>query len=87
MLADNAVALLAPVVLIPIFTLIGGLDKYDWQSMMDIRKGDDHDLAEDAGVDLEETVGGHEETEVEFQQEQTMLRRALKISASTTIFV
>lgn len=87
MLAGNVVALLAPLVLIPIFTLIGGPDKYDWKSMMDIRKGDDHDLAEDAGVDLEETVGGHLETEDEFQQEQAMLRRALKISASTTIFM
>jgi urea-proton symporter len=87
MLAGNVVALLAPVILIPLFTLIGGPDKYDWSSMMDIRKGDDHDLAEDAGVDLEEVVGGHEETQAEFEQEQSMLRRALKISVSMTIFM
>jgi urea-proton symporter len=85
MLAGNVVALLAPVVLVPIFSLIGGLDKYDWQTMMDIRKGDDHDLAQDAGLDLEEVVGGHEETQAEFEQEQSMLKRALKISVTTTI--
>ena len=55
--------------------------------MMEIRKGDDHDLAEDAGLDLEEVAGGHEETQAEFEQEQSMLRRALKISVGTTIFM
>jgi SSS family transporter len=87
MLAGNVVALLAPVVLIPIFTLIFGIDKYDWSSMMEIRKGDDHDLAEDAGLDLEEVAGGHEESAAEFEQEQSLLKRALKISVGTTIFM
>jgi len=76
-----------PIVLIPIFCLVGGLDKYDWETMMDIRKGDDHDLAADAGLDLEEVVGGHEETQAEFEQEQALLRRALKISVSATVFM
>jgi urea-proton symporter len=85
MLAGNVVALLAPVVLVPIFTLIFGVDKYDWKSMMDIRKGDDHDLAADAGLDLEEIPGGHEETQMEFEQEQALLQRAFKISVTTTV--
>lgn len=60
-------------------------DKYDWQSMMDIRKGDDHDLADSAGVDLETVPGGHEETAMEFEEEQRKLVRAGKISKTMTI--
>lgn len=87
MLAGNVVALLVPLVLIPIFTLIFGLDKYDWQSMGAIRKADDHDVANQAGVDLEEVPGGHVETAAEFEAEQKLLRKALKISVSTTVFM
>ncbi|KAL9948702.1 hypothetical protein D7B24_000661 [Verticillium nonalfalfae] len=87
MLVGNVVALLSPLVLIPIFTLIFGVDKYDWQSMMEIRKGDDHDLANAAGVDLEETPGGHQETSEEFEREQAMLRRAFKISVTATVIM
>jgi urea-proton symporter len=87
MLAGNVVALLVPLVLIPLFTLIFGLDKYDWASMAAIRKADDHDVAEDAGVDLEDVPGGHEESAAEFAEEQRLLRKALKISVSTTVFM
>jgi hypothetical protein len=85
MLAGNVAALLSPVVLVPIFTLIFGVDKYDWKSMMDIRKGDDHDLADAAGLDLEEIPGGHNETGVEFEEEQKKLERAGKISKTATV--
>ncbi|XDG07372.1 hypothetical protein ABKA04_006987 [Annulohypoxylon sp. FPYF3050] len=85
MLAGNVVALLSPLALIPIFTLVFGMDNYDWKSMMAIRRGDDHDLATTAGVDLEETVGGHEETANEFADEQAKLMRASKISKWTTV--
>lgn len=85
MLAGNVAALLSPVVFIPILTLIFGMDHYDWKSMLAIRKGDDHDVAGDAGVDLEETVGGHEETAAEFEEEQRKLERAGKISKIMTV--
>ncbi|KAI8627791.1 Na+/solute symporter [Xylariaceae sp. FL1651] len=85
MLAGNVVALLSPAVLIPIFTLIFGLDDYDWKSMMQIRRGDDRDLANVAGVDLEQTAGGHVETAHEFENEQSKLMRASKISKWTTV--
>ncbi|KAI0119759.1 Na+/solute symporter [Daldinia grandis] len=84
MLAGNVVALLSPLVLIPIFTLIFGLDNYDWKSMMAIRRGDDHELATTAGVDLEQTVAGHVETTNELVEEQAKLTRASKISKWTT---
>ncbi|KAK3695696.1 Sodium:solute symporter family-domain-containing protein [Podospora appendiculata] len=85
MLAGNVAALLSPLVFIPIFTLIFGVDKYDWKSMMDIRKGDDHDVAADAGVDLDQVPGGHDETVAEFEDEQIKLTRASKISKTMTV--
>ncbi len=55
--------------------------------MMDIRKGDDHDLADAAGLDLESIPGGHDETVVEFEEEQRKLKRAGKISKTMTIIM
>ncbi|KAK1963650.1 sodium symporter family protein [Colletotrichum sublineola] len=86
MLAGNVIALLSPLVLIPIFTLAFGIDKYDWKSMMAIRRGDDHDLASAAGLDLEE-VTGYRESQADFEREQAMLSRAFKISVSMTVFM
>ncbi|KAH6623985.1 Sodium:solute symporter family-domain-containing protein [Chaetomium sp. MPI-SDFR-AT-0129] len=85
MLAGNVAALLSPVVLVAVFTLIFGVDKYDWKSMMEIRRGDDHDLADAAGMDLEDIPGGHNETTVEFDEEQRKLSRAGKISKTATV--
>jgi len=85
MLAGNVAALLSPVVFVPVFTLIFGIDKYDWKSMLDIRKGDDHDVAQEAGMDLEQVVGGHEETTAEFEDEQRKLERASKIAKTMTV--
>jgi hypothetical protein len=53
--------------------------------MMHIRRGDDHDIASNAGVDLENVVGGHVETDAEFEAEQIKLTRASKISKWTTV--
>ncbi|KZL83611.1 sodium symporter family protein [Colletotrichum incanum] len=86
MLAGNVIALLSPLVLIPVFTLAFGIDKYDWKSMMAIRRGDDHELASAAGLDLEE-IPGHHESHAEFEREQAMLSRAFKISVSMTAFM
>ncbi|KAL8407513.1 hypothetical protein RB594_006365 [Gaeumannomyces avenae] len=85
MLAGNVVALLSPAVLVPIFTLIFGRDRYDWQSMMAIRRADDHDVTDAAGVDIETVPGGHVETTDEFEEEQRKLVRAGKISKTMTI--
>lgn len=85
MLAGNVAALLSPIVLVALFTLIFGIDKYDWKSMMDIRRGDDHDLADAAGLDLEEIPGSSSNAPATFEQEQKGLERASKISKSTTV--
>ncbi|GKT52871.1 urea active transporter [Colletotrichum tofieldiae] len=55
MLAGNLTSLLSPVLFIPLLTFIPPFkpQKYDWQSMLNIRQGDDHDLADGADVDVE----------------------------------
>ncbi|KAI5867399.1 Na+/solute symporter [Durotheca rogersii] len=88
MLAGNVVALLSPLVLIPIFTLIFGLDKYDWKSMMDIRRGDDRDLTATAGLDPEQQAAAAgvspAATARERDEEQAKLARASRVSKWTT---
>ncbi|KZL64257.1 sodium symporter family protein [Colletotrichum incanum] len=55
MLAGNLTSLLSPVLFIPLLTFIPPFrpQKYDWQSMLNIRQGDDHDLADGTNVDIE----------------------------------
>ncbi|KAK3489607.1 urea active transporter [Neurospora hispaniola] len=84
MLAGNVTALLSPVVFVPVLTLVFGKARYDWKSMMAISRGDDHDVAGEAGVDLEEVPGGREESDREIVEEQKKLRRASKISKTMT---
>lgn len=85
MLAGNVVALLSPLVFVPVFTLIFGRDHYDWASMKAIRQGDDHELANAADLDIEDIPGGHVETTAMMEEEQKKLLRAGKISKSMTV--
>lgn len=55
--------------------------------MMDIRKADDHELAADANMDIEEIPGSHNETAMEFEEEQKKLERAGKISKTMTLIL
>jgi Na+/proline symporter len=87
MLAGNVVALLSPLVFIPILTFAFGLDKYDWVSMALIRRGDDHDLATAAGMDLELVPGETNMSEAESRDEQQKLKRASKIAKSMTVIL
>ncbi|KAH6711548.1 urea active transporter-like protein [Leptodontidium sp. 2 PMI_412] len=87
MLAGNVMALLSPLIFTPIFTLIFGVDKYDWQSMAAIRKGDDHDLAEEADMDLEMVPGENNTTEEDMAIEQAKLLRASKIAKAMTVIL
>jgi urea-proton symporter len=85
MLAGNVVALLSPCIFVPILTYALKPQNYDWQSMKEIRKADDHDLADAAHVDLELIPGGHAETAAEEEAEQANLLRAVKISRWMTV--
>lgn len=89
MLAGNVVALLSPIIFIPILTFLPGLRgaKYDWVSMKLIRKGDDSDLAAAAHMDLEQIPGESNHTAEEDEMEQKKLQRAAKIARSLTIFL
>ncbi|KAK1585393.1 sodium symporter family protein [Colletotrichum navitas] len=57
MLSGNLTSLLSPLLFIPLLTFIPPFEpqKYDWQSMLNIRQADDHDLADGASVDVETT--------------------------------
>lgn len=59
MLAGNVVALLSPLLFIPVLTYVFGQQRYDWASMQAIRLGDDTDLAAAANVDIEAIPGRH----------------------------
>ncbi|GAO15447.1 uncharacterized protein UV8b_02223 [Ustilaginoidea virens] len=85
MLAGNVTALLSPVVLVPALTLAFGQDKYDWRSMMEIRKADDHDVVEDSGLDAEAQRQVEISTSREsFEKEQHKLNKAFKIACIIT---
>ena len=87
MLAGNVVALLSPLIFVPLLTLITGSQRYDWKSMAEIRLGDDTDLAEAAGTDPE-AIPGHTAqalSEEQNQREQATLSRAAVVARSLTV--
>lgn len=86
MLAGNVVALLSPLIFIPILTYVFKPQSYDWESMKTIKRGDDYDLALQAGIDPESIPGGHHNAEDE-EAEQNMLARAAKIARWLTFFL
>ncbi|KAF2673037.1 urea active transporter [Microthyrium microscopicum] len=85
MLAGNVAALLSPMVFVPVLTFAFGKQNYDWVSMKEIRKGDDHDLAAKAGMDLENLPGERRQSVIEAEAENTKLNKAFKIAASMTV--
>ena len=87
MLAGNVVALLSPLVFVPVLTYAFGPQNYDWVSMKAIRRGDDHDLATAAHVDLELVPGEHAHTTAEEEEEQAKLLKASKIARWMTVFM
>ncbi|PNS21632.1 hypothetical protein CAC42_991 [Sphaceloma murrayae] len=80
MLVGNVVALLAPAIFVPLFSIIFKSEPYDWKSMAAIRKADDSDLAAAAQVDLELVPGEHVETTEEARAEMAKLDKAAKIA-------
>lgn len=75
--------------IISVLTVAFGLQHYDWQSMLLIRQGDDHELAADAHMDVENTRSGQVQVQVQtgdgFEVEQKKLLRASKISKCVTV--
>jgi Na+/proline symporter len=87
MLAGNVVALLSPLIFVPVLTYAFGPQNYDWVSMKAIRKGDDHDLALAANIDLELVPGERRDSIAEEQEEQAKLLKASKIARYMTVFM
>jgi len=87
MLAGNVVSLLAPLIFIPVLSLLFKTPKYDWVSMKAIRRADDHDLADAAHVDLELVPGETSRSAEEDAEEQHLLNRAAKIARTLTVIL
>lgn len=85
------VALLSPIVFIPTLTYVFGPENYDYESMKAIRRGDDHDLAAEAGVDIDLIPGEAEahaaHTQAQEEEEQKHLRHAAFISRTMTVIM
>lgn len=85
MLAGNVVALLSPLIFVPILTFAFGSQNYDYESMKTIRRADDSELADKAGIDLEDVPGGRRESVIEMEAEQKQLARSAIIARSMTV--
>ncbi|KAL8382304.1 hypothetical protein RB595_006208 [Gaeumannomyces hyphopodioides] len=87
MLAGNIASLLAPVLFIPLLTYVPPFrpQNYDWQSMLDIGKGDDREFAEEAHADPEVVLAARGQWEEETAQEQVKLAKAAKIARWLTL--
>jgi len=87
MLIGNAVALLAPIVFIPILTYLPPFkpQKYDWESMRNISRVDDKDIVEAAHMDLERIPGEGAHAPQDDAKEQEGLARSAKIARWLTI--
>ncbi|TKX20614.1 urea active transporter-like protein 1 [Elsinoe australis] len=80
MLVGNVVALLAPALFVPVFSLVFKNKPYDWVSMAEIRKADDADMAAAAHVDLEQVPGEHSRSSEEARAEMAKLDKSAKIA-------
>ena len=86
MLAGNVVALLSPIIFIPVLTYAFGPQNYDWKSMLLIRLGDDTDIANSEHVDLELVPGraaGLSDADIEAEQAQ--LKKSGRIAQTMTV--
>jgi O-antigen/teichoic acid export membrane protein len=85
MLAGNVVALLSPLIFVPILTYAFGPQNYDYKSMALIRLGDDASIASVEHVDLE-AIPNHVAglSPEESAKEQAKLSRASVIAKTLT---
>ncbi|KAJ6005332.1 hypothetical protein N7451_003276 [Penicillium sp. IBT 35674x] len=87
MLAGNVAALLSPVIISPVLTLIFGSQNYDYESMRQIRRVDDSEVAADAHVDIELVPGEHGPSDTENEEEVRKLNKAALYSRTLTVFM
>ena len=87
MLAGNVVALLSPIIFVPVLTYAFGPQRYDYKSMAEIRLGNDSEIAAAAHTDLELIPGGDVQSAEKAEAEKQQLHRSFVIAASTTAFL
>ncbi|TEA13910.1 putative urea active transporter 1 [Colletotrichum sidae] len=89
MLAGNLTSLLSPVVFVPLLTFIPPFkpQKYDWQSMLNIRQADDQDLTDATNGDAENVREARPQHVGNSEEEQIKLDRAAKIARWLTVAV
>ena len=87
MLAGNVVALLSPMLFIPLLTYGFGPQNYDYKSMAAIRLGDDDDIALAANTDPELVPGAASVSAEQSAAEQKKLQRASVIAKNMTGFM
>ncbi|RYO81177.1 hypothetical protein DL763_008661 [Monosporascus cannonballus] len=87
MLAGNVVALLSPLIFVPLFTYSFGADNYDWASMAAIKQADDVDSSAVSGA--VETGSGDTAGFMFVAPEQDMvkLNKASRLAKWLTIFM
>lgn len=90
MLAGNVVALLSPLVFVPVLTYAFGADDYDWATMAAIKQGDDAGVSSssaDGGLGLEERGGGQAPgfTLVVPEQDMAKLNKASRLAKWLTL--
>lgn len=90
MLAGNVVALLSPLVFVPVLTYAFGADDYDWATMAAIKQGDDAGVSSssaDEGLGLEEGGGGEAPgfTLVVPEQDMAKLNKASRLAKWLTL--
>ena len=82
MLAGNVVALLSPMIFIPILTYGFGPQNYDWKSMAMIRLADDSDVVKNTDVEGIPVAVGL--TPEQNEKEQATLKRASLVAKAVT---
>jgi urea-proton symporter len=84
MLAGNVVALLSPIVLVPVLTFAFGADSYDWASMAAIKQGDDADSSD---LIIEDPEGGQAGgfVVVAPEEDKARLNKASRIAKIMTV--
>jgi Na+/proline symporter len=84
MLAGNVVALLSPLLFVPILTYAFGVTNYDYKSMESIRRADDSGTTAEASIDLELVPGTSNPREMVALDEKAMLKHASKTAKAFT---
>ena len=87
MLAGNVVALLSPLIFVPVLTYSFGRQNYDWESMKQIRRGDDSDIVKGVNIDPELVPSMTTQSQDQEAAEQHKLNKAAIIARSITVFM